>query len=66
MTQLMETVETVAREAFVRAGEPAKGEFRCPNCGYGVTVIRRLPPCPMCSGEEWRETAWSPFTRAGL
>ena len=65
MTQLVETMETVTHAALVPAGAPAKGEFRCPDCGYGVTVIRRLPPCPMCSGEQWRQAAWSPFTRGG-
>ena len=35
------------------AGARAKGEFRCEECGYGVTVYRSLPVCPMCHGTEW-------------
>lgn len=46
------------------AGTSAKGEFRCAACGYGVTVFRALPVCPMCAGERWEATAWSPFQRA--
>ena len=32
------------------AGARAKGGFRCRDCGYGVTVYRSLPTCPMCGG----------------
>ncbi len=46
------------------AGESAKGEFHCSGCGYGVTVYRTLPSCPMCGCEEWEQSAWSPFARA--
>ncbi len=49
---------------FWRSGEPAKGEYHCSACGYGVTVYRDLPVCPMCAGTAWEQTAWSPFTRA--
>ena len=49
---------------FRKAGEPAKGDFHCSECGYGVTVYRALPACPMCACETWEQTAWSPFTRA--
>ena len=45
------------------AGAPAKGEFRCTLCGYGVAVHRELPRCPMCAGEDWEPARWSPFTR---
>jgi rubrerythrin len=38
---------------FVLAGAAAEGEFHCAGCGYGVSVYRRLPRCPMCGGEEW-------------
>jgi rubrerythrin len=50
--------------AFWPAGKPAKGEFHCSECGYGVTIVRALPVCPMCGGSSWEESAWSPFTRS--
>jgi rubrerythrin len=49
---------------FSGAGERAKGQFQCSECGYGVTVHRTLPVCPMCSGSSWEQTAWSPFGRS--
>ena len=49
---------------FVRTGVNVKGEFHCAECGYGVTVYRALPVCPMCGGEEWEQSAWSPLSRA--
>ena len=49
---------------FVSAGSRVKGEFHCAECGYGVTVYRVLPVCPMCGGTEWEQSAWSPLTRA--
>lgn len=45
-------------------GERAKGEYRCLACGYGVTVHRELPRCPMCGAGAWEALAWMPFTRA--
>ena len=48
---------------FVAAGEHAKGEFHCSDCGYGVTVHRHLPVCPTCGGGAWEQADWSPFTR---
>jgi hypothetical protein len=48
---------------FWQAGVSAKGEFHCTDCGYGVTVFRQLPSCPMCGGSEWEQSAWSPFQR---
>jgi rubrerythrin len=50
--------------SFWASGETAKGEFHCSDCGYGVTVHRALPLCPMCGGSAWEQVAWSPFTRA--
>ena len=38
---------------FARAGESAKGAFRCSGCGYGVAVQATLPQCPMCGGSTW-------------
>ncbi len=49
---------------FWKAGEPAKGEFHCSECGYGVTVHSSLPRCPMCSGGSWEQSSWSPLSRA--
>jgi hypothetical protein len=49
---------------FYPAGAEAKGEFRCSDCGYGVTVTTALPPCPMCSSGSWERKEWSPLTRA--
>jgi len=46
------------------AGDHAKGEFRCADCGYGITVCRELPTCPMCGCESWQPGSWRPFGRA--
>ena len=56
----------VASTGFVRffaSGDRVKGEYHCSECGYGVTVYTQLPRCPMCSGESWEQSAWSPFSR---
>jgi hypothetical protein len=47
--------------AFSAAGTSTKGEYHCSECGYGVTVFRALPRCPMCGGESWEQSTWSPF-----
>ena len=49
---------------FWSAGQRVKGEFHCSECGYGVTIVRVLPVCPMCGGTAWEQSLWSPFTRA--
>lgn len=49
---------------FFDAGDRVKGEYRCSECGYGVAVWTQLPTCPMCGGETWEQTGWSPFSRA--
>ena len=49
---------------FLTTGTPAAGEYRCADCGYGVTVHSTLPRCPMCSGESWEQSSWSPLSRA--
>ena len=49
---------------FLSAGQTVKGEFHCSACGYGVTIVRTLPPCPMCGGTSWEQSPWSPFTRS--
>jgi rubrerythrin len=45
------------------AGVRAKGEYSCSGCGYGVTIYRELPRCPMCGAGLWEQTDWSPFHR---
>jgi hypothetical protein len=49
---------------FSSAGDHVKGEFRCAECGYGITVCRELPACPMCSCTTWEAVSWGPFGRA--
>ena len=46
---------------FSSAGTSAKGEYHCAECGYGVTIFRALPLCPMCGGKTWEPSTWSPF-----
>jgi rubrerythrin len=58
------STEVSPRSAPVTSGTAVKGQFHCTACGYGVTVHTELPPCPMCAGEEWQQSAWTPFTRA--
>lgn len=48
---------------FLAAGTTAAGDFNCAECGYGITVRRVLPECPMCRGVEWEEPATSPYGR---
>jgi rubrerythrin len=49
---------------LLAAGSASKGEFHCAECGYGVTITRTLPTCPMCSGSSWQRSDWSPLGRA--
>lgn len=48
---------------FLSAGSDAVGEFHCAECGYGITVRRVLPECPMCRGVQWEEPFTSPYGR---
>jgi rubrerythrin len=48
------------------AGARVKGEYRCKDCGYGVTVYRELPTCPMCRSEQWKQADWNPLGRTTL
>ena len=50
--------------AFLHTGDPAKGSFRCSECGYGVVVTDALPRCPMCGGGVWEEAPWNPLSRS--
>ena len=47
------SIAVAADNGRLRAGHAARGEFRCTDCGYGVTIRRSLPVCPMCRGEHW-------------
>jgi Zn finger protein HypA/HybF involved in hydrogenase expression len=66
MTQGMETPRGTSGDyvEFLLAGQCVKGEFHCSDCGYGVTIVRELPQCPMCGSRSWEQAPWSPFTRA--
>jgi rubrerythrin len=48
------SIAAAAENGITRAGVAARGEFRCAECGYGVTVRRTLPACPMCRAESWQ------------
>jgi hypothetical protein len=47
--------------AFLAAGDQVEGDFRCSECGYGVSVRRGLPVCPMCGGKTWEQPTWPPL-----
>jgi rubrerythrin len=49
---------------FLGAGSDASGEYHCADCGYGITVKRLLPVCPMCRGRSWEDAVTSPFARS--
>jgi hypothetical protein len=34
----------------------------CSNCGYGITIRREPPACPMCQATAWEPGRWRPFT----
>jgi rubrerythrin len=55
------TKPAVPLDEALPAGALASGDYRCADCGYGITATRELPVCPMCRGESWREHRWSPF-----
>jgi rubrerythrin len=59
----VETLESAGYVEFAATGQPVAGAFRCTACGYGVTVRRELPLCPMCGSTVWELAAWSPFGR---
>jgi hypothetical protein len=48
---------------FWGAGDVAKGDFQCSDCGYGVTIARELPRCPMCGGKSWEQADRRGFRR---
>jgi hypothetical protein len=63
MGSTAKNLDTPVEHAGWVTGARAKGEFRCMGCGYGVTVYRELPVCPMCRGESWERVAWRPYSR---
>ena len=62
-------VDPASTQGF-KAGAAARGEFHCGRCGYGISVRRVLPTCPMCRGTEWHPSPARPlllsFDRADL
>jgi lipopolysaccharide biosynthesis regulator YciM len=40
--------------AAVDRDVPMRGDFRCRDCGYGVSFVRSLPHCPMCGASAWQ------------
>ena len=61
MGTLVETREAAVPRLL--AGTRVKGEYRCAGCGYGVTVFRALPACPMCGAAKWEQVDWAPFSK---
>jgi rubrerythrin len=33
---------------------PATTQYRCRRCGYGISLSRALPLCPMCQRRNWQ------------
>jgi hypothetical protein len=64
MGSTVKRLEVVGEASEWFSGMSAKGEFRCSGCGYGVTVYRTLPDCPMCRSREWTRVPWRPFSRS--
>jgi hypothetical protein len=54
-------VDSASARSGFGAGAPARGEFHCGGCGYGISVRRGLPTCPMCRGTEWYPTPGRPL-----
>jgi hypothetical protein len=54
-------VDSTSTESGFAAGAAARGEFRCGGCGYGISVRRILPTCPMCRGTEWHPSPGRPL-----
>jgi hypothetical protein len=50
-------IDSASSQAGLAAGVGARGEFHCTDCGYGITVHRVLPSCPMCRGAEWQPSS---------
>lgn len=52
--------------AQVVSGAVDPGDYVCADCGYGVSVSRSLPACPMCRGHGWRQARRKHVRRASL
>jgi hypothetical protein len=50
-------IDSAGTQAGFGAGAPARGEFHCTDCSYGINVRRILPACPMCRGTDWQPSA---------
>lgn len=50
-------IDSAATKAGFGAGAPARGEFHCTECSYGINVHRVLPTCPMCRGTAWKPSS---------
>ena len=48
---------------FYSAGMRVRGQYRCSDCGYGVTIHDELPRCPMCTGTTWEAVPSRPLGR---
>lgn len=69
--EMVALVEGMARqpsqfESGLGVGDIAFGDYVCGSCGYGVSVFRVLPPCPMCRGSAWRRDERTIQTRPAL
>jgi rubredoxin len=64
MEPLESTPERADFAAFFPQGSRATGQYKCKSCGYGITLHTKLPRCPMCGGEEWKQIPTGPFSRA--
>jgi rubrerythrin len=62
--RLEDALEVRTEVSLLVSGTNVSGEFECRECGYGVAILRELPRCPMCAGEEWQPAPWRPFTRS--
>jgi rubredoxin len=64
---MLDRTDNSRDDAFVESvgtGSRGTGQYRCVDCGYGITIHADLPDCPMCGGNEWEETPWSPISNA--
>jgi len=60
-----ESASEVVAASPTRRVAAAGGDYRCAECGYGVTVRRDLVRCPMCGMAAWVEVA-TPVSRPVL
>jgi rubrerythrin len=41
-----------------------RAEYRCADCGYGISTFGQLPACPMCRAHDWAPADWHPSEHA--